>query len=53
MKRRRGRRRMRWLNGITDSMEMSLSKHQEIVKGRGDLHGAVHGVSRSWTQPNN
>ena len=42
---------MRWLNDITDSMQMSLRKLQEIVKGRGALRAAVHGVSRSWAQP--
>ena len=47
--RRRGRQRMRWLDGITDSTDMSLSKVQEIVKDREAKHAAVHEVSRSWT----
>ena len=46
---RRGRQRRRWLNGITDSMDMSLSKIQEMVKNREAWHGAVHGVTKSQT----
>ena len=49
-RRRRGRQRKRWLDGITDSTYMNLSKFREIVRDRGAWHDAVHGVSKSWTQ---
>ena len=52
-KRRRGQQKMRWLDGITNSINMNLSKLQKIVEDRGAWHAAVHGVTKSWIRLSN
>ena len=52
-KRRRGRQRMKWLDGITELMDMSLSKLKKLVMDRESWHATVHGVTKNWTQLSN
>ena len=48
-RRRRGRQRTRWLDGITDSMDISLSELQDLVMDRGAWHAVIHGIAKRWT----